>query len=50
MGFQGGTMLKNPPTNAGNARNQGSIPGPEEPLKEEVASHSSVLAWKIRLT
>ena len=27
MGFPGGTVEKNPPANAGNARNVGSVPG-----------------------
>ena len=27
MGFPGGTMVKNPPANAGDARDVGSIPG-----------------------
>ena len=28
----------------------GSIPGQEDPLEEEMAVHSSVLAWKISWT
>ena len=28
----------------------GSIPGQEDPLEEEMAAHSSVLAWKISWT
>ena len=31
MGFLGGSMVKNPPANAGNV---GSIPGSERPLGE----------------
>ena len=27
MGFPGGTVVKNPPANAGDVRNAGSIPG-----------------------
>ena len=27
MGFPGGSVVKNPPANAGHARDQGSIPG-----------------------
>ena len=30
-------MVKNPPANAGDARNVGSIPGEEDPLGEEMA-------------
>ena len=35
---------KEPPADAGNA---GLIPGEEDPLEKEVATHSSTLAWKI---
>ena len=35
------------PANAGDA---GSIPGWEDPLEEETATHSSVLAWEIPRT
>ena len=43
-------MVKNPPANAGDTGNVGSILGWEDPLKEEVATHSSILAWKILRT
>ena len=39
-------MLKNPPANAGDAKDTGSIPGQEGPLEEGMAAHSSVLAWR----
>ena len=39
-------MVKNPPANAGEVRDEGSIPGSEDPLKEEMAAHSCILAWK----
>ena len=37
-------MLKNPPANAGDV-----IPslGEDDPLEEKMATHSSVLAWRI---
>ena len=38
---QVGSVVKNPPANAGDA---GSTP---DPLEEEMATHSSILAWKI---
>ena len=40
-------MVKNLPANAGDARD--SIPplGREDPLEEGMATHSSVLAWRI---
>ena len=41
-------VVKNPPANAGDA---GSIPGSGEgPLEEEMAAHSSILAWRIPWT
>ena len=40
-------MVKNLPANAGDARDAGSIPGWEDSLEEEMAIHSSLLAWKI---
>ena len=43
-------MIKNPPANAGDAGNVGSIPGWEAPLEEERATHSSILAWKVPWT
>ena len=43
-------MVKNPPANAGDARDAGSIPRLEDPLEEGMVSHSSVLAWRIPWT
>ena len=43
-------MIKDPPANAGDVRDLGSIPGWEDPLEEGMATHSSVLAWRIPLT
>ena len=37
-------MVKNPPANAGDARDLGWIPGWGDPLGEEVVTHSNVLA------
>ena len=37
----------NPPTNAGDTRNESSIPGSEDPLEEEMAAYSNILAWRI---
>ena len=39
-------VVKNPPDNAGDIRDKGSIPGWEDSLEEGVATHSSVLAWR----
>ena len=37
-------VVNNPPANAGDVRNMGSMPGLEDPLKEGMATHSSILA------
>ena len=46
-GFPGGTVVKNLPANAGDV---GSIPVSGRSLKEEMATHSSILAWKMPWT
>ena len=43
-------MVKNPSANVGNTGDMGSILGWEDPLEEEMAAHSSILAWKIPQT
>ena len=46
-------VVKNLPANAGDTRNvrdTGLIPGWEDPLEEGVATHSSILAWRIPWT
>ena len=45
-------MVKNPPASAGDARDVGLIPIPgwENPLEEAMATHSTILAWKIPWT
>ena len=48
-GFPGGSVVKNLPANAGDARDIRSL-GQEDPLEEEMATHSSILAWKIPWT
>ena len=40
-------MVKNPPANAGDIRDMGSIPGSEDPLEEGMATHSGILSWRI---
>ena len=40
-------MAKNLPASAGDARDIGSIPGWEDPREEQMATHSSMLAWEI---
>ena len=43
-------MVKNPLANAGDIRDMGSILGQEDPLEESMATHSSILAWRIPWT
>ena len=49
-GFPGGAVVKNLPANAGDIRDMGSIQGQEDPLEEEMVSHSSIFAWRIPWT
>ena len=42
-GFPGGSVVKNLPASAGDT---GSIPGQEDPLEKEMATHSSTLSWR----
>ena len=42
--------VKNPPANAGNIRDRGSISGLEDPLEEGMATHSRILAWEVSWT
>ena len=39
-GLPGGTVVKNPPANAGDV-------GWEDPLEKEMATHSNITAWRI---
>ena len=43
-------MVKNPPANTEDTRDEGSSPGPGRSLGEEVVTHSSILAWEILWT
>ena len=49
-GFKGmpkvAPVVKNPPANAGDTRDVGLIPGLGRYPEEEMATHSSILAWK----
>ena len=49
-GFLGDSVVKNPPVNAGDAGNMGSIPGLGNLLEEEMATHSTILTWEIPWT
>ena len=43
-------MVKNLPASTEDVRDVGSIPGREDPLEQEMATHSSILAWRIPRT
>ena len=48
--FPGGSVVKNPPANAGD-RGQGvQSLGWEDPQGKEMTTHSSILAWRIPWT
>ena len=47
MGFPGGSVSKESSCNAGDLA---LIPGWKDPLEKEMATHSSILAWKIPWT
>ena len=40
-------MVKNLPTNAGDTGDVSLIPGWEDPLEKEMATHCSILVWRI---
>ena len=42
--------IKNPPANAGDIRDTGSIPGSGSPFEEGMAALSNILAWRIPWT
>ena len=48
--FQVALVVKNPPANAGDLSDMGFIPESEDPLQEEMATHSSILAWRLPWT
>ena len=43
-------VVKNLPTDAGDIKDVGLIPGSGRSLEEEMATHSSILAWEILWT
>ena len=47
MGFSGVSAVKSLPVNAGDV---GSIPGSGRSLEKEMATHSSILDWRIPRT
>ena len=43
-------VVKNLPANSGDFRDEGSNLGQEDPLEEGMATHSSILVWRIPWT
>ena len=43
-------VVKNTLANVGDTRDFSLVPGQEDPLEKEMATHSSILAWKIPQT
>ena len=50
MGFPGGTVVKNLPANAEMQETWVQFLGWENLLEEEMATHSSILVWRIQWT
>ena len=46
-GVPRGSVVKNPPTMQEPQETQVQSLGPEDPLEEAMATHSSILAWRI---
>ena len=42
-------VVKNLPANAGDSKDEGLIAGGEDPLEKGMATHSSILAWRITM-
>ena len=47
QGFPGGSVVKNPPAVQ---ETWVTCPDPEDPLEEEMATHSRILAWEVPRT
>ena len=47
---QVGLLVKNPPANSGDKKDGSLITGRKDPLEKEMATYSSILAWKIPWT
>ena len=50
-GSPGGAVVKSPPADAGDTRDMHAQPlGQEDPMKEEIATHSSILNFLVAQT
>ena len=47
MAFQVALVVKNPPASAEDIKDMGLIPGSGRSPEENMATHSSILAWRI---
>ena len=47
MASQVALVVKNPSADARDLRDSGWIPGREDPLEEGMATHSSILPWRL---
>ena len=47
MNFPDGSAGNEPTPEVGDARDVGSILGQEDPLEKDMATHSSIIAWRI---
>ena len=50
MGLPGGSVLKPPPAVQDTKETQAQSLGGEDPLEDNTATHSSILAWRIPKT
>ena len=50
VGFPSGSVVKNPPAKARDTERRSQSLGQEDPLEEEMATHSSILSLKIPRT
>ena len=50
VGFPGGSVVKNPTAKAGDAGDEAQSLGQEDPLEEEMVTHSSIVSWEIPWT
>ena len=48
--FPSGAVINNPPANAGDIKDVGSVPGSGSSTEKEMAIHCSILAWRIPWT
>ena len=48
--FPGGVAVTNPPADAEDTGNVGSVPGLGRSLEEEMTAHSGILTWEIPQT